>query len=137
MTTDIDKAARERLDMLHTVKEIAYMLALIGAAVALAATGHETLAATALGGAISPVLNRATPVRVPAMALALGLGAAVSLTGCTAAQAGTGLEIGGVVIHYSCVGAHKLCETHHDVGACQAIEGVCDTLDPSSATSGN
>lgn len=111
--------------------------ALLGALLAFAFMGQETLSHVALGGLLTYVV----PVAIPAVprpvltAAALAL-TVVSLSGCAGvnpAVVGAGVEAG---IEFTCWGAHKICENtpnsplHDD--ACHFIDRACSPF-----TSGN
>jgi hypothetical protein len=76
------QAHEERLATIHAARDGAYMLALVGASVALALTSHGELAATALGGALALAVPRSASIpRVPPIALGMMFGAFVGLAG--------------------------------------------------------
>lgn len=67
----------EAVGVIEASKELATVLALIGAAILFAENGNDTLAATALGGCLTYVMPRGS--KVPPVALGLIAGAAFTL----------------------------------------------------------
>lgn len=86
---------------------------------------------TAVGGAIYRAKHQQAPGGGAALLLALVLGAATTLSGCTAAQTQQATTVGRQVLAWTCPPAKKICEmfassTEFGAEACAAIDTVCD-----------
>jgi len=99
--TNETRASAERLTAIMAARDVAIMLSLVATAIAMSVSGHDELAATALGGALAYAVpaSRGIPGKVPiqVIAIAVGLGAGALMgTGCGASALRTHATIATV-----------------------------------------
>jgi hypothetical protein len=85
--TNETRASAERLTAIMAARDVAIMLSLVATAIAMSVSGHDELAATALGGALAYAVpaSRGVHGKIPIQIIALGVGigaGALMGTGC-------------------------------------------------------
>lgn len=122
MSSPKDNGAEERLAVVHAIRDVGMVAALVGAGVALGLADRGELAATALGGA----LGLAVPSKAGrggglggAAALGLALAASALVSGCSGAMPAK------PILHTACDVARA---------SCAVVEGACSAMSAGGET---